>query len=279
MPIATPTPLLVNPQRRRFAATCLAALPLPAWAQSGAAGAKPLTIAAAASVQPALQEILAQFQQKTGQSTRVIYGASGNLTRQIQQGLPAEVFLSADEDFAKRLAQAGLTESGVAAPGVTASEPAGVVYAVGRLALQVAPGVPIALDAELRGLRTDFANVRKFAIANPEIAPFGRAAREALQHIGLWQQVQAKLVLGESVAQATQFVATGAAQAGLTALSLLIGTEAKLVGTHIAVAPTMHQPLRQSMVLLRGAGAQAQALFAYLQKPEARAVFSKHGFD
>ncbi len=224
-------------------------------------------VAVAASVQRAMEEIAPVWMQQTGQRLRITYGSSGNFVRQIQQGLPAELFLSADESFALKLVDAGLTRG------------TGVIYASGRLALLVAPGSAIALDPHLQGLKAGWASVRKFAIAHPELAPYGRAAREALQAAGLWEQAQAKLVLGENVAQATQFVTAGAAQAGITALSLAATSLAPGLASRMALAPSLHQPLRQRMVLLRRAGPVAAGFYEYLQSNQAQAVLRQHGFD
>jgi molybdate transport system substrate-binding protein len=223
-------------------------------------------VAVAASVQRAMEEIAPVWMQATGHRVNIIYGASGNFLRQIQQGLPVELFLSADERFALALADAGL-----------ARDP-GVIYATGRLALLVAKGSAITLDPLLQGLKAGWPSVRKFAIANPELAPYGLAAREALQAAGLWEAARAKLVIGENIAQATQFVAAGAAQAGMTALSLLAGNPQQSAGSFIALSETLHAPLRQRMVLLKRAGPGAAALYAHLQSAPAREILRRHGF-
>jgi molybdate transport system substrate-binding protein len=186
-------------------------LPAAARAQPG----EPVRVAAASDLKFVLSLLLARFQSDTGQRVEASFGSSGSFARQIQQGLPVELFMSADEALVFQLADAGLTRSGDAAPAVER----GVLYAVGRIALYLPRNSPIALDAELKGLQAQWPQVRKFAIANPEHAPYGRAAREALQQLGLWELVLPKLVLGENISQATQFVATGAAQAGITALA------------------------------------------------------------
>lgn len=249
---------------RRDAVTLLASGWAPFAGRAVAEAPGPL-IAVAASVQRAMEEIAPAWMQQTGQRLRITYGSSGNFVRQIQQGLPAELFLSADESFALKLVDAGLTRG------------TGVVYASGRLALLVAPGSAIGLDPHLQGLKAGWAGVRKFAIAHPELAPYGRAAREALQSAGLWEPAQAKLVLGENIAQATQFVTTGAAQAGITALSLA-SSLAPGFAAHMALAPRLHQPLRQRMVLLRRAGPAAAAFYEYLQSAQAQTVLRRHGF-
>jgi molybdate transport system substrate-binding protein len=227
---------------------------------------RPALVAVAASVQRALEELAPPWMRATGHRLNLIYGSSGNFVRQIQQGLKAELFLSADEEFALKLADTGLTQG------------RGVVYASGRVALLVAPGVVIELDPQLLGLKAAWPQVRKFAIANPELAPYGRSAREVLQSAGLWERAQGKLVIGDNVAQATQFVASGAAQAGLTALSLVSHDTAQQLGRHLALPASLHAPLHQRMVLLRQAGAAATAFYQYLQSPAARAVLRRHGF-
>lgn len=230
-------------------------------------GQNPAGVAVASSVQAAMEEVAAAFTLASGHRLAISYGASGNLVRQIDQGLPVELFLSADEEFAQRLAQGGWARD------------AGVVYATGRLALVVAPGTTIALDPRLQGLKESWAGVRRFAIANPLLAPYGKAAREALEAVGLWVAAQPKLVLGENVAQAAQFVSTGSAEAGLTALSLLMGRANAPWRGHVAVDSALHAPLRQRMVLRRQAGPAASAFYEYLQAPPARAVLRRHGFD
>jgi molybdate transport system substrate-binding protein len=136
-------------------------------------------------------------------------------------------------------------------------------------------------EAEARQLLTaQLQTVRKFAIANPEHAPYGRAAKEALQNLGLWEQLQPKLVLGDNISQATQFVTSGAAQAGITALSLALAPEvAAQSGAYWLLPASLHTPLKQRMVLLKSAQPAAKALFEYLQTPAAKAVLGKYGFS
>ncbi len=264
-------------------------------AQTGPAD-RPLRLAAASDLKFALALVLEQFQKETGHQVDASFGSSGNFARQIQQGLAVDLFMSADEGFVYQLADAGLTRGvpdpagltpGVPHPaGLTsgARPPAGLVpdrgvlYALGRIALYVPVNSSIALDAGLHGLKAQWSQVGKFAIANPEHAPYGRAAREALQKLGLWEMVRPKLVLGENIAQATQFVATGAAQAGITALSLAMAPEVARQGRHVALPDTLHAPLRQRMVLLKSASPAARALYDYLQGAAAREVFRRYGF-
>lgn len=248
----------------------LAAAALPfSWPQAATADtANTVRVLAASDLKFALTHIARQYQHETGQVVEVTFGASGNLARQIQQGLPGDIFMSADEAFVLQLARAGLTRGG----------DTGVLYALGRIALYVAPGSPIKPDARLQGVRAQWSLVEKFALANPEHAPYGRAGREALQSLKLWDLVQPRLVLGENVAQATQYVSTGAAQAGITALSLVMAPELRGQGQFVALPPELHAPLRQRMVLLAKASETASAFYACLQRAPVQAVLAQHGF-
>lgn len=231
-----------------------------------------LRVVAASDLKFALPPLLERFRKETGIQVAASYGSSGNFARQIRQGLPVDLFMSADEAWVDQLVAAGLTRS---LPGVGER---GVIYAQGRIALYVPKHSPLALDPALQGLRRDWQQVHKFAIANPEHAPYGRAAQQALQGLGLWDMVKPKLVLGENIAQATQFVATGAAQAGITALSLALAPEVARQGRHVLLPETLHAPLRQRMVLLKTAAPEAVRLYEYLQSPLAREHLRRYGF-
>jgi molybdate transport system substrate-binding protein len=226
------------------------------------------TIAAASDLKFALDEVVAAFHRDTGQAVRVTYGASGNLFRQIAQGAPFELFLSADEGFVFQLADAQLTPD------------RGVLYAQGRLVVFAPHASTIGIDGGLAGVRQGLRDgrIRRFAIANPEHAPYGRAAREALHSAGLWDAVQPTLVLGENVAQAAQFAASGSAQAGLFAHSLALAPALAAAGRSALVPEHLHAPLRQRMVLTRRAGDVARSLYAWLQQPQARGILKRHGF-
>jgi molybdate transport system substrate-binding protein len=255
------------------------ALPLACGVSLGApwvsANAKPkqqvIRIAAASDLKFALARAVEPFERQTGAKVEVNFGSSGNFARQILQGLPVDIFMSADEDWAFKVADAGLTHGGPA--------DRGVVYAQGRLALIVPNTSPIALDEQLKGLQAQWPSVRKFAIANPEHAPYGRAAQQILQKLGLWDEVKPKLVLGENIAQATQFVTTGAAQAGITARPLAVAPELAALSKHIALPAQLHAPLRQRMVLLKNTSTYAQALFDHLQSAQVNELLKNLGFD
>jgi molybdate transport system substrate-binding protein len=271
----------------------MASYPLASSAQAQSLPAplmQQIRVSAASDLKFALADVLNQFQRDTGLPVVATYGSSGQFARQIAQGLPTDLFMSADEALVAQLADKGLTKD------------QGVVYAVGRLALIVpralATGVPVegnwstvqeALGHALGGApkpRSAIATnqpsqnprISKFAIANPEHAPYGRAAKEALTAMGLWHDAQARLVLGENVAQATQFVASGAAQAGFTALSLAIAPEVAAATRHAPVPAHLHVPLRQRMVLLKTARPQTQQLYLYLQTQAVRKQLLSMGF-
>jgi molybdate transport system substrate-binding protein len=247
---------------RRVALAALAAA-LPCRVRGGEA---PL-VAAAADLQFALPEIAAAFEAATGDSVRLTFGSSGNLARQIRQGAPFELYLSADEGYVLDLARDGYTRD------------EGTVYAVGRLALVVPHGSPLAPDGSLDDLARALAagRVTRFAITNPAHAPYGRRAEEALRHKGLWQAIGPRLVLGENVSQAAQFAVSGNAEGGLIAYSLALAPEIA-ARTRFALVPAeWHSPLRQRMVLTRGAGPVAEAFYAFLQGAEARAIFDDYG--
>lgn len=229
------------------------------------AGGKTL-VAAASDLKFALTDVVDQFERATTHRFALNMGSSGTFTQQIKQGLPAELFFSADEGYVFELADAGLTRD------------RGSLYAVGRVALFVPAASNLPLDTELKGIKDQWTNVTKFAIANPDHAPYGRAAQQALQKLGLWEMVRPKLVLGENISQATQFVSTGAAQVGITALSLALAQQVAKVGKHILLRADLHAPLRQRMVLMKNAGPAATALYHYLQTDQAQATLKKYGF-
>ena len=229
--------------------------------------ARPALVAAAANLQPVLGELLPLFEREQKGRLTLSIGSSANLVQQIQQGLPAELFMSADEDFALRLADAGLTRD------------RGVVYATGRIVLLVPAGSPLRLDPQLAGLKAGLPQLRRFAIANPELAPYGRAAVQALQKLDLWSALQGRVVLGENIAQATQYVSSGAAEAGITALSLVLAPELGSRVRYVLIPEALHAPVRQRMVLLKAAGPAARAFYDFLQSPAARAVLARYGYQ
>ena len=243
------------------AALCLARPPV------AEASAGPV-IAGASDLQFALAEIARAFTAATGLEVRLSFGSSGNFARQIRQAAPFELFLSADEAFVFDLHRDGFTRD------------EGELYAVGRLVLIAPHGSPLAVDADLADLEAALADGRisRFAIANPDHAPYGRAAREALISRGLWDAVEPRLVLGENVSQAAQFATSGNAEGGIVAYSLALAPEVAARGEWALLPEDWHEPLRQRMALMPHAGPTAEAFFAYVQEPAARAIFRRYGF-
>jgi len=227
-------------------------------------------IAAAADLQFALSDIATEFRAETGQSLKLTFGSSGNFTRQIEQGAPFEMFLCADENYIFRLADRGLTQD------------RGVLYAIGRVGLFVPNGSTLSADSELKDLRAALSTgrIKRFAIANPEHAPYGRAAQAVLKTAGLWDEIKEKLVFGENASQAMQFAASGASQGGIVPLSLSLAPKIAVLGQFALLPQQMHrgEPLRQRMVLLCSAGATARAFYTYLQQPGSRKILARYGF-
>ncbi len=227
--------------------------------------AEPLRIAAASDLKFCMDELLTGFRAAHSDANiEVVYGSSGNFRTQIQQGAPFDLYFSADIAYPRELVVANL-----ALPPVRP-------YAVGRIVLWSSQ-----LDASrmtLDDLKS--APVRRIAIAAPQHAPYGKRAEEALRSAGLWEQVQPKLVFGENVAQAAQFVQSGNAQVGIIALSLALSPELARQGGYFLIPESLHAPLEQGFVMTkRAAGnALAHAFVDYVSRPEARAVMARYGF-
>lgn len=249
----------------RLAALLLALL--PALAAGGPATRGALSVAAASNLKLAADELQRGFEQaRPGVRVRVTFGASGALVAQIRNGAPFDLFLSADRDFPAQLVRDGLSDG------------AERVYAVGRLAVWTPPGSRLALERDgLQALAGP--GVGKIALPNPAVAPYGRAAEAALRAAGAWEAVRGRLVLGQNVAQAAQFAASGAADAALVPLSLTLAPELR-AGRAWEVPPSICPPLAQAAVVLRGARdpALARDFLAFLTGPAGRAVLRRTGY-
>lgn len=253
--------------RRTCVHVLLAIVLCLAWpAQSTAQ--KPPTIAAAANLNFVLKEIADAFARARGTRVELVFGASGTLTRQIRDGAPFEMFLSADEDFPNQLNAAGLTRD------------AGAVYAVGRLVVFAPKGSPLTVDERLEGLArlVKAGGVSRFAIANPAVAPYGEAAEAVLRKRGVWDAIRPRLVLGDTIAQAAQFATTGNAVGGLIAYSLVLAPDFGDRGTYAVIPDADYPPLRQRMVLLKRATPAATQFYQYVLSDAARAIFRKYGY-
>lgn len=228
--------------------------------------AQKLTVAAAADLGPALKDITGAFEKQTGTKADLILGSSGNFFAQIQNGAPYDFFFSADIDYARKLQEAGLAES------LT-------IYAEGSIVLWVKNDSKLDLSRGM-GVLTDPA-VNKIAIANPAHAPYGRAAMSALQYFGLTDKVKDKLVLGENISQATQFVQSGNADVGITALSLALSPALKAEGAYWAIPQTAYPKMEQAAVILKSSKNRksARAFLDFLKTSVAIQVMKRYGFN
>lgn len=225
-------------------------------------------VAAASDLQFALEEIAAAFRAETGMDVRLALGSTGNFARQIREGAPFELFMAADETFIEALHAEGFTRD------------AGVLYALGRLVMIVPHGSTLEADGNLDTLAAalEAGRITRFAIANPDHAPYGMRAREALVHRGLWEALQPRLVQGENVSQAAQFALSGNAQGGIIAYSLALAPQVAERGSFALIPQEWHQPLRQRMALLNNATPAAEAFYDYVDGPSARAIMERYGF-
>lgn len=226
------------------------------------------TVAAASDLKFAIEEVAARFEKDTGNKLRLVFGSSGNFKTQILQNAPFHLFMSADEGFVYELADAGKTVD------------RGRAYALGRIGIMVPTGSPLKADGELKDLAAALKDGRlqKFAIANPEHAPYGARAKEALQRAGVWDAMQSKLVIGENISQTAQFATSGSTQGGIIALSLALAPAVAKLGTFQLIPENWHQPLRQRMVLIKDAPPAAHAFYDYLSTPAAQEIMVRYGF-
>jgi molybdate transport system substrate-binding protein len=223
---------------------------------------------AAADMNAVLPELAARYTKQTGQVVKLSFGSSGNLTNQLRNGAPFDALFSADEEYPKQLVADGL-----------AVQDSLCRYAVGRLVLW-APSESV-LDLQKLGMQALLdPSVKKIAIANPQHAPYGRAAEAALKHFGIYDQVTAKLVLGENVAQAAQFVESGNAQAGLIALSHALAPTMKNKGRYWTVPLDSYPTLNQAAVVLFRSKRPdaAQEFLKFVRSSESVSLLKSYGF-
>lgn len=232
---------------------------------AASAHAEKVTIAAAADLKFAMDEVVATFK-KTNPTDEVdvIYGSSGKFSTQLQQRAPYDMFFSADIAFPRELAKAGLAGSDV--------KP----YAVGRIVLWSA-----SMDASKMTLAslTD-PKITRIAIANPKHAPYGKRAEEALRASGLWEKVEPKLVYGENIAQTAQYAQSGNAQVGIVALALAVNPELANKGAYWLIPDNLHEPLEQGFIITKRAerNAAARRFADYMSSKPSRAVMTRYGF-
>jgi molybdate transport system substrate-binding protein len=224
------------------------------------------TVAAASDLKFALEEIAANYKTDKGQEVRLVFGSSGVLWQQVKNGAPFGLLMSADEAYIDDLYKNGLTVD------------QGSLYAIGRIALLQKKGNAIKLSTVKDSLIKAIAEARKIAIANPEHAPYGRAAKEYLMGIGVWELVQPKLVFGENISQATMFALTGSADFAISALSLAISPQVQAQSAYVLIPDHLHKPLRQKMALIKNSASSAKDFYQYLQEPKSKQIMIRYGF-
>ena len=228
---------------------------------------KEIRIAAAADLKFAMGEFAETFEKQSRTKVNVTYGSSGNFFSQMQNGAPFDLFFSADIEYPKKLEAAGLGEPG------TLYE-----YAVGRIVIWAPADAKV--DVTKHGWQTLLdASVKKIAIANPEHAPYGRAAVAALQKAGIYESVKSKLVYGENISQAAQFVQSGNAQAGIVAMSLAV-SPAMQDGKRWEIPAEMYPAIEQGAIVLKDAKNKeaARAFLEFVKSAAGRAILAKYGF-
>ena len=231
-------------------------------------GSQPLLVLAAANLTGAMEAVEEAYEAASGEELTVVFGSSGNLAAQIRHGAPADVYVSADETFFD-----GLTSDGLLSPSSR------VEVAVGRLAVIVPPGRPPVDDLQVLGDPT----YQVVAMANPDHAPYGAAARSVLQAAGVWPALAGRLVMGENVAQALQYVRTGNADVGLVALSLVVSPDSGSGAgpSFTVVDPALHEPLLQvgGVVTESGRPDAAAAFLSWLAGAGGRTILQRYGFE
>ena len=233
---------------------------------AGSVFAQSATVAVAANMKDAFAEIAGAFRVAGGSEMRVVYGSSGNLTTQIMNGAPFNLFVAADEHFPLELYKN------------SKSVDEGVVYAIGKLAIITKTSSGIRLLEGRADVAKAIAKANKVAIAKPELAPYGRAAVQYLKEEGLWELAKDKLVYADNIGAATTYVASGAADLGFTAYSLAKSPELAKQTNFLLVDPKLYEPIKQRMVLIKGAPQEAADLYRFMQGPQAKLVLQKYGY-
>jgi molybdate transport system substrate-binding protein len=231
------------------------------------ASAEEIAIAAASDLNFAIKDLIIEYEKVTGNHVKLSLGSSGNFYAQIQNGAPYDLYFSADIGYPKKLEEAGLTVPGSL-----------YRYAVGRIVLwtnhssrrDVAKGLEILRDPA----------IKKIAIANPKHAPYGRAAVAAMQHFKVYEEAKDRLVLGENISQAAQFIESGACDVGVIALSLALAPTMKAAGTYWEIPSEAHPPLEQGAAILKSSRQQktAQQFVEFMQGQSGQEIMSRYGF-
>jgi molybdate transport system substrate-binding protein len=230
--------------------------------------AQEITVAAAADLQSAMQDVAARFERQTGKKVKVIFGSSGNFFQQIQSGAPFDMFFSANLDYPKKLEAAGLIENG-----------SYYEYAKGKIVAWVPNDSKIDLTSGLKALLDP--SVKKIAIANPLHAPYGQAAVSAMQKEGIYDKAKDKFVLGENISQAASFVVSGSADIGIVALSLALSPNMKDKGRYTEIPADEYPPIEQACVILSSSKNKeiAQQFLSYFKSAAVGDLLVGYGFD
>ena len=227
--------------------------------------AEQVLVAVAANFIPPFREIATEFEQSSGHSVRVVPGSSGNFYSQIKNGAPFDVFLSADMERPKLLEDEGL--------GVKDSR---FTYAIGRLVLW-SPNTDLIKGEETLRSKT----FKRLAMANPKTAPYGVAAMQAMQKMELWENLQPRIVMGESLGQTMGFIESGNAQLGFVALSQVLDPKIKGQGSRWDVPNHLHEPIAQDVILLTKGkdNPAAKALIQFMGSPQAKTIITRYGYE
>ncbi len=230
--------------------------------------AQEITVAAAADLQFAMQDVAVRFQKETGKTVKVTYGSSGNFFQQIQNGAPFDMFFSANLDYPKKLEAAGLIEPGSFYPYADGKI---VIWVKNESRLDLKSGMQVLLDGA----------VKKIAVANPPHAPYGQAAVAAMQKANIYEKVKDKFVLGENISQTASFVVSGAADVGIVALSLALSPNMKDKGRYVEVPVTEYPPIEQACVILKSSKNKEAAgqFLSYFKSDAVADVLRTYGFD
>lgn len=227
--------------------------------------AEQMLVAVAANFIPPFREIALEFEKSTGHQLQVSGGSSGNFYTQIKNGAPFDVFFSADNERPKKLEDEGL--------GVKDSR---FTYAIGRLVLW-SPNADMVKGEET--LRSK--NFKRLAIANPKTAPYGVAAMQTMQKLGLWESLQPHIVMGESIGQTIGFIESGNAHLGFVALSQIMDPKIKGKGSRWDVPTHLHEPIQQDVILLTKGkdNPAAKSLLDFMGGPQAKAIIERYGYE
>ena len=244
---------------RLFACILLFLVTQTAWGQQA-------TIAVAANMKDAFSEIDIAFRASGKPAMRVVYGSSGNLTSQIMNGAPFSLLIAADERFPLELYKNSKAVD------------EGLVYAIGKLALISKSSSGMNLSNTRAGIEKAIKAANRIALAKPDLSPYGKATIEYLKAEGFWELAKSKLIYGDNIGVATMYVLTGAADIGFTAFSLAKSPELAKQSNHILLNSQSYEPIKQKMILLKGALPEAIELYRFMQGEEAKAVLQKYGY-